>query len=143
LNPSVDSPIEQQSQASVRPVERHVVLDRHVAVLVPLALADQQVRRVGHRLHAAGHDDLDLAGADELVGQRDRVEAGQAHLVDRERGHAHRMPAPIAAWRAGICPAPAWSTWPHDHVLHLVGSHARALKGRLDRELAELGGRKS
>ena len=48
-------------------------LDR--AVLEALAGLGQQVRGVGHGLLAAGHHDVELAGADQLVGQRDRVEA--------------------------------------------------------------------
>jgi len=35
-------------------------------------------------------DDLELAGADELVCHRDGGDAGQAHLVDGDRGHCHR-----------------------------------------------------
>ena len=82
---SVDSPIEQPSYASVSPSRAMWSTMRHVAVLVSLPRAAQQVRRVGHRLHPAGDDDVELAGPDELVGQRDRVEPGQAHLVDRQR----------------------------------------------------------
>ena len=49
-------------------VEGHVVAHRHVAVLEALAGLLEQVRRVGHRLLAAGDDDVELAGADQLVG---------------------------------------------------------------------------
>ena len=62
-------------------------LDR--AVLVALAGLGQQVRGVGHRLHAPGHDHVELARGDELVGEGDRVQARQADLVDRHRGHVH------------------------------------------------------
>ena len=48
------------------------------------------MRRVGHGLLAAGDDDVELTGADQLVGQRDRVEPGEADLVDGQRGHVHR-----------------------------------------------------
>jgi hypothetical protein len=90
----------------------HRVEHRDVAVLEALARLRQQVRGVGHRLHAAGDDDVELAGADELVGQRDRVDARQADLVDGQGGDVHGMPPLTAAWRAVICPAPACSTWP-------------------------------
>ena len=66
----------------VQRVVGHRVDERGVAVLEALARLRQQVRGVGHRLHAAGDDDLELAGADQLVGQRDGVEAGEADLVD-------------------------------------------------------------
>jgi hypothetical protein len=47
----------------------HVVAHLDGAVLEALAALLEQVRGVGHRLHAAGDDDLELAGTDELVGQ--------------------------------------------------------------------------
>ena len=61
-----------------------------VAVAEAAAGAVGEVRRVGHRLHAAGDDDVGLAGGDHLVGEVDGVEPGQAHLVDVDRRHAHR-----------------------------------------------------
>ncbi len=85
---------------------------RRRPVLDALAQARQQVRGVRHRLHAARDHDVELAGADELVGQGDRVEARQADLVDVIDGTVIGMPALTAAWRDGIWPAPAWSTWP-------------------------------
>jgi hypothetical protein len=36
----------------------------------------QQVRRLGHRLHAARHRHVDLTQPDQLGSQRDRVQAG-------------------------------------------------------------------
>ncbi len=74
----------------VEGVVRHRVDQLHVAELEALARLRQEVRGVGHRLHAAGDDDLALAGADQLVGHRDRVQAGEADLVDRDRRDAHR-----------------------------------------------------
>ena len=48
-----------------------MILDHHVAVLVTEPLVHQQVWRVRHRLHAAGNDDVELADANELVGESD------------------------------------------------------------------------
>jgi hypothetical protein len=94
--------------------------------LYPCRWPQQQVRRVGHRLHATGDHDVDLAGADELVGEGDRVEAGQADLVDRERRDAHRD-AGLDRRLAGRDLAGAGlQDLAHDHVLHLVGAHARS-----------------
>ena len=67
------------------PVVEGGVDELGVAVAVALARLGQQVRRLGHRLHAAGDDDLELAGADELVGHRDGAQARQADLVDGDR----------------------------------------------------------
>ena len=33
-------------------------------------------------------------------------------LLTVSEGSEIGSPAPTAAWRAGACPAPAWSTWP-------------------------------
>ena len=87
-------------------------LDRDVAVLAARAAVHQQVRSPRHRLLTAGHDDVELTGADQLIGQRDRIDPGEAHLVDGQRGHVQPRPAPTADCRAGICPAPAVRTWP-------------------------------
>src|SRR6185436_16617302 len=46
----------------------------------------QQVRRLAHRLHAAGDGDLGITGADPHVGDADRAHARGADLVDRLRG---------------------------------------------------------
>ena len=84
-----------------------------VAVLEALAGLRQQVRGVGHRLHAAGDDDVDLAGADQLVGQGDGVEAREAHLVDGDRrARSSGCPPALPAVRAGFWPAPAWRPGP-------------------------------
>ncbi len=50
----------------------------------------QEVGGLGHGLHAAGHHDLGVAGADHLVGQVDGVEAREAHLVDGVGRYRHR-----------------------------------------------------
>jgi hypothetical protein len=121
-------------------VEGHVVLDRHVAVLVADALAHEQVRRVRHGLHATGHDDLELAGPDELVGQRDGVEAAEAHLVDGECGGGHRDAGAGGGLAGRDLPGAGLQHLTHDHVLHLLRRDAGPLQRRLDRDLAEFRG---
>ena len=66
----------------VQTVVGHVVEHGDVAVLVARPAVHQQMRRLRHRLLAACDDDIELTGADQLVGQRDGVDPGQAHLVD-------------------------------------------------------------
>ena len=71
-------------------VQGHGVQQFDRAVLVPGAKPRQQVRGARHRFHPAGHHDVELARPDELGGERDGVQAGQAHLVEGDRGHGHR-----------------------------------------------------
>ena len=59
----------------------------------PFADAGKQVRAVAHRLHAAGHGDVDVAGLNALVGEHDGLETRAAHLVDGERGDVIGEPA--------------------------------------------------
>ena len=59
----------------VQAVVGHVVEHRDVAVLVAGPAVHQQVRRLRHRLLAAGDDDVELTGPDQLIGQRDGIDA--------------------------------------------------------------------
>ena len=97
----------------VQAVVGHVVEHRDVAVLVAGPAVHQQVRRLGHRLLAAGHHHVELAGPNQLVSQRDGVDAGQAHLVDGQRRHVpadagrRRRPAgPASGRRRRSAPGP-------------------------------------
>jgi hypothetical protein len=133
----------QQAHGLVRegvpePVEGHVVAHRHVAVLVAGPALLQQVRGVGHRLLPTGDDDLELARPDELVGQRDRVEPGEADLVDRQRRHAHRDARRDRRLARGDLPGAGRQDLAHDDVVDLVGGHARLVQGALDGDPAEV-----
>ena len=72
---SVDSPMAMFSKASVRPSYAIASSISIAPYLKPSRDFGQQVRGVGHGLLAAGDHDVELAGADQLVGQRDGVEA--------------------------------------------------------------------
>ncbi len=97
------------------------------------------MRGVGHGLHAARDDDVELARADQLVGQGDRVEAGQTDLVDRQGGDVHRDAALDGGLAGGDLAAPGLEDLAHDHVADLVASDPGALQRGLDREAAEVG----
>ena len=120
----------------------HRVDQRGVAVLEALARLRQQVRRLGHRLHAAGDDDLVLAGADQLVGQRDRVDAGEADLVDRDRRDVHRDAGLDGGLAGGDLAGAGLDDLAHDHVLDLVAGDAGLLQRALDGDAAEVRGAK-
>ena len=72
----------------------------------------QRVRRVRHRLDAAGDDDLRRPGGDGIGGVGHGGEAGPAHPIDGLGRHGHGKSAPSAAWRATFIPLPACSTIP-------------------------------
>jgi hypothetical protein len=82
----------------------------------PSRTAGQQIGRIAHRLHAASHRNLDVAGGDALCRQHDGLEPGAADLVDGQRGDVIRQPAVQRglAWR-GFWPFPAWMTLPMMH----------------------------
>ena len=94
-----------------------------------------------HRLHAAGDADLEVAGADRLVGEPDRAHARGADLVDRLRGDLLRDPAlDLGLARGDLAlaglqhladrrPAATWS-----------GVDLGALERGRDRGAAEVGG---
>jgi hypothetical protein len=122
-------------------VEGHRVDQRDVAVLEALARLRQHVRGLGHRLHAARHDDLELAGADQLVGQRDGIQAREADLVDRQRRNIHGDAALDRGLPRGDLTGTGLDHLAHDHVVDLVGRDAGPLERGLDRDPAEVGGR--
>ena len=127
-----------QVERAVQGVVRGRVDDLVVAVAVAGAGAGQQVRAVGHRLHAARDDDVELAGADQLVGHRDRVQPRQAHLVDGQGGHVHRDAALDRGLPGGDLPGAGLDHMTHDHVVDLVAGDPRALQRRGDGEPAEV-----
>jgi hypothetical protein len=87
------------------------------SVFVARPAVHQQVRRLSHRLLPTGDNHVELTGPDELIGQRDRIDPGQTHLVDRQRRHI-----PVDARRhcrlaGGHLPCPRGQHLAHDHVL--------------------------
>jgi hypothetical protein len=122
-------------------VERHRVLDRDRAVLVTGPGVHQQMGGAGHGLHPARHDHVVLTQPDQLRGDRDGVQAGQAHLVHRQRWNGHADAARHGGLPGGDLPGARLQHLPHDHVLHLVRADARALEGGRDGDAAQLAGR--
>ena len=91
-----------------------------------------QVRGFGHRLHATGNHHLDLARADQLVRQRDRVEAGEAHLVDGQRRHLLRDTSFDRGLPGGDLARAGLQHLAHDHVVHVFAFDPGPLEGGAD-----------
>jgi hypothetical protein len=121
-------------------VEDHPVEQLSVPEPLPGARLGQVVGRVGHRLHAAGHDDLGVAGPDGLRRERDRLEAGPADLVHRHRGNRHAEAGPDRGLAGRILPAGGLEDLAHQNLVHGLRIHAGAGDRVLDRDGAQVGG---
>ena len=106
----------------------------------PKRAPGQQVGGLAHRLHAAGDADLEVAGADRLVGEPDRAHARGADLVDRLRGDLLRDPGLDLGLARGDLALAGLQHLAEDDLLDLVGRRPRRARARLDRGAAEVGG---
>mgnify|MGYP003287761664 CR=1 FL=1 len=116
-------------------VDDHVVPE---AVTEPGLLED--VRRVRHRLHAAGHDHAVVPGADHLVGHLDGANARGADFVDRVGRRLLWEPGADCGLACWGLPRSTLKDLAHDHVLDLVVGDVDAVESSADRDRAELGG---
>ena len=98
----------------------------------------EQVGRLRHRLHPAGDDGFHLARADHLVGQRDRVEAGEADLVDGDGGDFRWDPTFDRGLAGGDLTGACLEDLAHDHVVDLRPLDPRPPQGLGDREAPEI-----
>ena len=120
-------------------VVHHRVDQGTVAHAVALTGLGQQVGRLGHRLHAAGHDDVGLARLDVEIGEVDGVDAREAHLVDGGGRDAERD-AGVDRRLAGCHLAGAGQQHlAHEDVVDLLGREPGPLERGRDGEAAELG----
>jgi hypothetical protein len=74
-----------------QPVDGHVVEDLRRAVAHALA-RKHEMRRVGHALHAAGHEHVGALGLEHVVREHHRAHARAAHLREGDRPCALRQP---------------------------------------------------
>ena len=116
----------------------HVVDDLAVAEPVAEAGLRQQVRRVGHGLHPTGDDDVLVAGADHLVGERDRAHPGGADLVDGLGADLQRQARGDLGLTGRNLSDPGLQDLAHDHVLDVRIGHVGAAQRLPDRLRAEL-----
>ena len=96
------------------------------------------VRGEVHALHAAGHDEVGVAGPDGGGGQHDRLQAAAADPVDRRRGHRRRKPGRERRLARRRLPGPGLEDLAHvDLVERRVGREPGTLDGGPDRDAAE------
>ena len=106
------------------------VLQRRVAVAEARPDPGKDVRRVRHRLHAARDDDVGLARLDHQVGEVDRVETREAHLVHGGRRDGHRDARVHRCLPRGDLALSCADHLAHEDVVDLVGGEARRARAR-------------
>ena len=112
--------------AQVKPFAHHRI-DRH-GVAHPIAPARpvEQIRRVRHRLGAAGDHRVDIADADRLDGVHDRLQTGPAHAIDGFAGDLDRHARLQRGLTRHVHPGAGLQHATHHHVADVGGRHARA-----------------
>ena len=99
-----------------------------------------EVGGVAHRLHAAGHRDLDVAGGDPLRGEHHRLQPRAAHLVDRQRRDVFGEAAVQRRLARRVLAVAGLDHVAHDALVHQRRIDAGAGDRFADRERAELRG---
>ena len=117
----------------------HEIDELAVAELVAEARLRDGVRRVRHRLHAAGHDHIVVAGADHRVRDLHGADARCAHLVDRVRGHVDRQAGADRGLPRRRLAGAALEHLSHDGVLDVPVLDAHAVERAADGDRAQLG----
>ena len=112
-----------------------------VADAVAAARLRDQVRRVGHALHAAGDDDVGAAGQQHVVREASSPACRAAHLRQRDGAGRQRQAGLERAWRAGAWPWPAIRQLPNSTSFDRVAGRRRRARPRPDRDRAEVAGR--
>ena len=122
-------------------VGNHRVDDRAVAHAEAFPDARQQVGGVAHRLHAAGHGDVDVARRNALRREHHRLQAGPADLVDRHRGDAVVEAAVERRLPGGVLAVARLQHVAHDALVDEPRFDAGARHGFPHHQGAECGGR--
>src|SRR5437773_512260 len=115
----------------------HAFIALDAAPAPPAPRVRDEVRRLRPGLHPAADDALDLAGTNALIGQRDRVQARQAHLIDGDGRDLLRDAGLDRRLARSDLTGSSLQNLAHDHVIHVAGLHTAALEGRPDRMAAQ------
>ena len=119
-------------------VVHHRVHDFRIAEPVTGARAWQQIRAVGHRLHAARDHNFGFAQHDALRRKAHGLQSRAANFVDGHRRNAHVQAAAQARLPRGILPQPRLHHVAHDDFIHRFRLDARAAHGFGDDFRAQL-----
>ena len=115
-----------------------MVEDLVVAHAVAATALLEQVGRVGHAFHAAGHHHVTATGHELVVREDGGFHAGAAHLGQRHRAGAARqatLEAGLACRRLALACHQAVA---EQHFVYLLRGHAGARHGGLDGSAAQV-----
>ncbi len=121
------------------PLGDHGVQDLAMTHPVPPPGTFQQVRRVAHRLRAAGDDHIDEAGLHAFDGVHDGRETGAAHAVHRLTRHAVGQPGLERRLPGHIHALAGLQHTPEDHIAHVLIADRRPHDGLAHDDRAEVG----
>ena len=93
-------------------IDDHRVEQFLIAEAIAGARTGEQVRTIGHGLHAAGDHDFRFAERDALRSQSTAFRPEPQTLLMVMAATRGSRPPRSAAWRAGFWPSPAWTTLP-------------------------------
>jgi hypothetical protein len=105
-------------------VEDHRVEKLAVSESIAFAGFGQQIGRTAHALHAAGHDERRVAGANRLVGEHDGFQARATDLVDGQRSDGIRQTGEYRRLAGGILSQPRGNHIAHDDFAHRFPGYA-------------------
>ncbi len=118
-------------------VVKHGVSHRQVAELHSPPDVSDQVGGRAHVFHAAGDDDVRVARFYGLGREHDRLEAGPAHLVDRQGPGFIGDPRVDRGLTGGVLPQTRGEHIAHDDLIDLVRAYARPFHRLCDHQAAE------
>ncbi|CFM66585.1 Uncharacterised protein [Bordetella pertussis] len=103
----------------------HVVEQLAVPEPISLARLGDQMRRIAHRLHAAGQHHIGRSGAQHVMRQHGGLHARAAHLAQGGGLHVGRQPCAEHGLAGRRLPQPGEQAASHQRLLRRVGLQAR------------------
>ena len=113
-------------------IEEHVIEHPTVAHAIPAACPVQQIRRVGHALHAARDDHLGTAGQQLIMCQNGCLHARAAHFVQRGAARALVQPGPQSGLTRRCLAQAGRQHAAKQHFINAARRNARALNRGTD-----------
>ena len=119
-------------------VEEHVIQHPAMAHAVTAAGAVEQIRRVGHALHAPRHHYIGAAGQQPVVPQNRGFHARAAHLVQRGATGALVQPGTQGSLTRRCLAEAGRQHAAKQHLFHTIVGNTRALNRSADRRSTQL-----